>query len=831
MAEEMETFAARLASFDLVLHSAKRSTSSAKAVQPITWPHRRPSPAELAHAGFYYNPYETNPDNTTCFLCHRTLDGWEEEDNPITEHLKHAKDCGWAIMMDIQQHSSNPAEIEDPTSDKIREARLATFGSSWPHDGKRGWVCQSDKMVDGGWYFCPTEDSDDLASCVYCKLSLDGWEPKDDPFDEHYRRSARCSFFVFAQTRGKKGKGSRSKKASTSKAARLSTQSTASEAISELDDLMDQSTVSQPATKSKGIKKSAKGKSKNSKSKKDETAETDSQMDIDTTDYSQPEPPKTKRTTRGKKRTSDQVEREPVNVDDTENVAEAEPPTKKRATKSRTSSHEYGNQNDEVIADTQPDETIPEEEPKKGRGTTKKKASSKSGKVSSGSSASKSAAKTRVPSDNELDAALVADLEEPETREPSVEATQKPPKKPKSKKKQKSAPVPPEDVVDDVAEIHMQPDRVLPEEPVSEVAAQETSPSPVKSTRRSGSFIIPESETNYSAEKSPETRRQSGALEKPNDGADARLPESFLSVEIQGKVLSPEKEPEAESIKSEPHDKEPKKKSKQRSSTEKVKKSKKASTTEALEPEEPPAEQESDAKPSPKASSGDYDIPEQQKLDEQQEQEVERRSSRRRSSKVPPKTAERYSDIPAEKQFARTLAESRGSSTHRISNSTNHENVSPLPTSRGTPSLSPQSSDAENRPPSLKPSASRPPIASPSKQQIVRIPLAASTPSPMKRNANTGGLHTTHPWNPIDIEEILFAGTSDKENIDLSSALNNMKGNLTSPEKKMSVEEWIKWHAKNGEDKLRQECERLVGQFEREGARAMRVLEGIECID
>lgn len=47
----------------------------------------------------------------------------------------------------------------------------------------------------------------------------------------------------------------------------------------------------------------------------------------------------------------------------------------------------------------------------------------------------------------------------------------------------------------------------------------------------------------------------------------------------------------------------------------------------------------------------------------------------------------------------------------------------------------------------------------------------------------------------------------------------------------MSVEEWIKWHAKNGEEKLRQECERLVGQFEREGARAMRVLEGIECID
>lgn len=102
---------------------------------------------QLAHAGFYYKPYETNPDNTTCFQCKRALDGWEEEDNPITEHLKHSPDCGWAIIMAIQQQSSNPATIEDPTSERIAQARLATFGAAWPHDGKRGWVCQSGKVM------------------------------------------------------------------------------------------------------------------------------------------------------------------------------------------------------------------------------------------------------------------------------------------------------------------------------------------------------------------------------------------------------------------------------------------------------------------------------------------------------------------------------------------------------------------------------------------------------------------------------------------------------------------------------------------------------------
>lgn len=50
-------------------------------------------------------------------------------------------------MMDIHQHSSNPAEIEDPTSERIAQARQATFGLMWPYDGKRGWVCQSERVI------------------------------------------------------------------------------------------------------------------------------------------------------------------------------------------------------------------------------------------------------------------------------------------------------------------------------------------------------------------------------------------------------------------------------------------------------------------------------------------------------------------------------------------------------------------------------------------------------------------------------------------------------------------------------------------------------------
>lgn len=37
------------------------------------------------------------------------------------------------------------------------------------------------QMIEAGWYYCPTPESDDFVRCCYCSLGLDGWEPKDNP--------------------------------------------------------------------------------------------------------------------------------------------------------------------------------------------------------------------------------------------------------------------------------------------------------------------------------------------------------------------------------------------------------------------------------------------------------------------------------------------------------------------------------------------------------------------------------------------------------------------------------------------------------------------------
>lgn len=153
----------------------------------------------MARAGFYFQPWPDNPDNVVCFLCHKAMDGWEDGDDPLHEHLKHAPECGWAVTTAIE------AEIESytmmhPLDTPMMEARKATFAGMWPHDSKRAWKCKTkqvglpflgywlerwltclEQLVEAGWRYTPTPDSDDNATCAYCGLGLDGWEQGDKP--------------------------------------------------------------------------------------------------------------------------------------------------------------------------------------------------------------------------------------------------------------------------------------------------------------------------------------------------------------------------------------------------------------------------------------------------------------------------------------------------------------------------------------------------------------------------------------------------------------------------------------------------------------------------
>ncbi|KAK9477088.1 hypothetical protein V1514DRAFT_334832 [Lipomyces japonicus] len=214
--KQLVAFDDRIASFraQKVGNGSKRNIIKA-------WPHSRPSVTQMARAGFFFNPSSQSPDNVTCFLCDKDLDGWSKGDDPKQEHLDHSPRCAWAIINGMDW---NEDEDHDPDSTQMRKARLDTFANWWPHDGKRGWVPTSTKMCEAGFFYNPSRTGDDMAACLYCGVVLDGWEPKDNPLEEHRKRGLNCFFFTRIHEmkkghRTSKARQSTSKKATSRKRA------------------------------------------------------------------------------------------------------------------------------------------------------------------------------------------------------------------------------------------------------------------------------------------------------------------------------------------------------------------------------------------------------------------------------------------------------------------------------------------------------------------------------------------------------------------------------------------------------------------------------------
>lgn len=62
-----------------------------KSFKEMNWSHQlRPTPKELAEAGFFYSGYT---DGTICFHCGKALFQWLATDNPFVEHVLLAPKC------------------------------------------------------------------------------------------------------------------------------------------------------------------------------------------------------------------------------------------------------------------------------------------------------------------------------------------------------------------------------------------------------------------------------------------------------------------------------------------------------------------------------------------------------------------------------------------------------------------------------------------------------------------------------------------------------------------------------------------------------------------
>jgi hypothetical protein len=163
-------------------------------------------------------------------------------------------------------------------------------------------------------------------------------------------------------------------------------------------------------------------------------------------------------------------------------------------------------------------------------------------------------------------------------------------------------------------------------------------------------------------------------------------------------------------------------------------------------------------------------------------------------------------------------------------------------------SSSPQSSDAENKPPSTRPSVKG--LVLQPVSPLRPIPMNTLTPaartSPSKRHI-VSRLQTQVAWEPAELDAIFTsfspsksATADNKENrlasIDISSldkqrlpgVVEAVKSNMTEEEKGMTVEQWVRWNAQKSEDKMKNATESMITMFESEASKAQIALEAVK---
>ncbi|XP_076183472.1 baculoviral IAP repeat containing deterin [Ptiloglossa arizonensis] len=63
------------------------------------------NPEQMAAAGFFAIGGKSEPDLVECFICSKQLDGWDPDDNPWNEHIKHQPECAFVKSGKMDENS------------------------------------------------------------------------------------------------------------------------------------------------------------------------------------------------------------------------------------------------------------------------------------------------------------------------------------------------------------------------------------------------------------------------------------------------------------------------------------------------------------------------------------------------------------------------------------------------------------------------------------------------------------------------------------------------------------------------------------------------------
>ena len=702
------------------------------------------------------------------------------------------------------------------------------------------------------------------------------------PSTEHQRRSPDCTFFtaVIPIEKPQKGRGKRQSKASSrlstqSNNTRLSNASSANWEVFGEDSVMtvENSAMlpSQPAAiRSQGSKRT-RGSSmsrshSNVKPKADVVPSSFLEPEDDDFEVKVVEPPGKR--SRGRKRKSDEIDQSSLDHQAGSPASGApEPAAKRRTTRSRTSNVDtvglnavgaVSKDSDIQMTDVDAMPPPPASKPRKGAKGGRKRASSKTRHASAASTASMASLRAAIPDDDALDAALEADLNralaDEEIDSPVVDSS--------TAKRRLTRTRPGTKVelastasVRHAAEASLMEGEVAAEPVGNDIKHDDVIEKPKRrvASRQKVPAPTPSAPTENTKAETSESRDESAPKKRGTKGKRVAQKELEERQEVERTAVADVKEgqqdPAENSTVEQKEETEPNptvdanscqtednSAGAKRSRT--TKKTKVKTKVQQLPDDYPAAERSSTAAVIEEAKivcekdvqvSDDESTLQRKTVVKKPIEKVKKgakaKAKAAKASTPPPVLPSSSPEQPHKEVEDEAVQDQKSLPTPIVE-------VTPVKQASAQPFTSPPS-DVENHPPSSRPASARPPLQtlSPSKFQPIRVPLALSTPvaSPSK---NISKLHTTQPWIAVDLDTFLLR-SPEKENAMGAAgglfALPKAKGNLSSPEKKMTVEQWIKANAENLEGKLRDDCERLVGRFEAEGMKALRTLEGVVC--
>ena len=698
--------------------------------------------------------------------------------------------------------------------------------------------------------------------------------------DEHYKRSPDCPFFALSNEYNKQGSArkSKAKKDRSSKASRLSTQSTftttsdvASLADLPADDDDSILTTATNATATPATKKMDKrkrtttGRSRKTKAKKSEAVEVPHPAEFKDNDVEVLEQPAPK-STRGRKRKSSQIQ------DSGRDDVEAEAPAaKRRTTQTRQSSAIEDAaliteaSAEQAFTDEPPTSTEPSRAKRVGRPSRKPSARKPSARKPSARVASRKVPAPRVLTDEEIDAALQADLDKHASEDEEISIVKKATRSGKNVNAEYAMFNPePMDIDEDVIDAELEAmeaeakPSIKPKAPrgrprkasakqtaAAKKAAEAEAEAREAADELAADQITSELELSISMQHSPpalKPKKQRAASRKVSEQAPAQNSNSSLLSSHDSSIIQPDDLQTSvihQNIQHEPTEDFGNDTNLSMASQSTVVRSSTSTLRgSTIKKRGRPSKHriasrniEAILRPSQNSPSNEDKIDELQAAAKEESLDETSMAEERFYTPAPefrPEEEKRVSDVnraQPPKPRGRPPKISREPLT--IASAT-------PPQRQGKRSQSPQSSDIENQPPSSKPSTVKKSVTP--KATSTRVPLSAATLalSPSKLNV-ISSLRSSNPWTVVDLDAIFLKTPGDENAIDkglLDDAISKVKNSeLTSPEKKMTVEEWIVYNGRVAEENLRNECERMVGTFEREGTRAMAALEGVECTE